>query len=122
MTNVKIYTAATWESVTNLLGSFTTPLLLNTKIVNNDSTTIKIKHICISIKNLIFNDDILGADKNELIKPNSHFEFNLDIRHILTQYSKSKKFTVKITLENGENFESNKITVDELNNAKSRYS
>lgn len=122
MTNVKIYTAATWESVTNLLGSFTTPLLLNTKIVNNDTTTIRITHICISIKNLIFNDDILGANKNELIKPNSQFEFNLDVKHILTKYSKSKKFTVKITLENGEIFESNKITVDELNDAKLRYS
>ncbi len=122
MTNVKVYTAATWESVTNLLGSFSTPLLLNTKIVNNENTSIKIKHICISIKNFIFNIEILGADKNELIKPKSQFEFNLDVKHILTKYSQSKKFTVKIKLDNGEVFESEKITVEMLNNAKLRFS
>jgi len=121
MKNVQIYTAASWESVTNLLGSFSSPLLLNTKIVNNNTTPIKIKHICISIKNFIFNDEILGANKDELINPNLHFEFNLDVNHILTYYSQNKKFTVKITFENGEVLESNKISVKMLNNAKLKY-
>ncbi len=41
MTNIKIYTVVTWESVTNLSGSFMTPLL-NTKIVNNIRKMVKL--------------------------------------------------------------------------------
>lgn len=122
MKDVKISTAATWESITNLFGSFTTPLLLNIKIVNDDNSAIKVKNICISIKNFFGSIDILSGNKNELINPNSYFEYKIDVKYILEKYSASKKFTVKVTFDNNEVFESNKITVNMLTDAKLRYS
>ena len=121
MENVTLLTAAKWELVTSILGSYTTPLLLNITVVNNRSSDIKIKRISTSIKNLIWSTEFLGENKDEIVKARSKFEFNLDLRNILNKYSETKEFTVKIKFENGETLESNTLTVKMLAEQQSKY-
>ncbi len=50
MSKIEIKTFATWESITNILGKQTTPLLLQVDIENKTNEVLKIDSICISIK------------------------------------------------------------------------
>jgi hypothetical protein len=124
MKKIDIRTYATWISETNIFGTHTTPLLLQVEIHNNTSKDVIIRGICISAKSnfLLFNTskDILRQDKNYIVNAKSKFSFQFDIRHILTQYSADKKFTVKIFSDIG-NYESDKLTVNMLNKVKSAY-
>lgn len=118
MNKISINTFAQWTEDTTIVGVITYPLQLLVEVTNNTMENFYIKKICISVKNLILSEDALEQNKTYKILPNSKFEFTLDIRHILNSYKSNKKFTVKITSNDNEVFESEQISVDILNKCK----
>lgn len=104
MSKIEIKTFATWESITNILGKQTTPLLLQVDIENKTNEVFKIDSICISIKHnyILFStsEDILKQTKPYSINPKTTFSFKLDVRHLLSKYSTDKKFKVKVESNN----------------------
>lgn len=125
MKDIKIETFATWEMQTGIFGTSTTPLILQIDIKNNTNTRFDITGICISVKtNFVLFDtseDILRANKKEMVSPNSKFSFKIDIRHIQSKYPTDKKFTVKI-FGKDKNYESDKLSIDKLKALKASYS
>ena len=104
MSKIEIKTFATWESITNILGKQTTPLLLQVDIENKTNEVFKIDSICISIKHnyILFStsEDILKQTKPYSINPKTKISFKLDVRHLLSKYSTDKKFKVKVESNN----------------------
>lgn len=117
MNKIVINTFATWESLTTVFGTKTTPLLLQIEVENKTNQKIIVDSICISIKNnYVFfktSNDILKQTKNYTINPKSTFSFKLDVRHLLSKYSTDKKFKVKVT-SNNEIFESDVVHLGAL--------
>ncbi len=124
MKDIRINTYSTWERSTSIFGVHTTPLLLLVEIKNNTNTNFEITGICISTKNNYFffetSTDILHTNSNQIVKPHSKFEFKIDVRHIIENYSSTKNFTVKVISDN-ESYESLKISVSDLQNIQSIY-
>jgi uncharacterized protein YqfB (UPF0267 family) len=122
MCNIKIKTAASWEEYINVFGRFETPLNLNVCIKNDNIFPIHLTQICISIKKISHlnteEEDILGADKNITINANSDFSFEIDVAHILNDYSETQNFTVKININDNHPHESKILNVRMLNDAK----
>jgi len=117
MNELEIKTFATWETSVGLLGSFKTPLVLLVEVHNKTSRDISIDSICISIKTnyLLFStsSDELKQSKTYIIRANSKFKFELNVRHLLERYSTNKKFKVKIT-SNNKVFESDMVSIGAL--------
>lgn len=117
MSKIEIKTFATWESLTNILGKQTTPLLLQVDVENKTNGVFIISSICISIKHnyILFktSEDVLKQTKSYSINPKSTFSFKLDVRHLLSKYSTDKKFKVKIE-SNNEVYESDIVYLGAL--------
>jgi len=113
MNKIEIKTFATWESLTNLLGKKTTPLLLQVDIENKNDEIFIIDSICISIKHADSFTDVLKQTKSYSINPKSTFSFKLDVRHLLNNYSTDEKFKVKVE-SNNEIFESDIVHLGAL--------
>jgi len=122
MCSTYVNTAASWEEYINILGHYETPLLLNIQIINRNNFPINITQICISIKKkYLFKtkvEDILGANKNITINANSNDSLEIDVAHILNNYSQTQNFTVKININNNHPHESNVLNVKMLNDAQ----
>lgn len=63
-------------------------------------------------------EDILGANKNITINANSNDSLEIDVAHILNNYSQTQNFTVKININNNHPHESNVLNVKMLNDAQ----
>ena len=117
MNKIEIKTFTTWESLTNILGKQTSPLLLQIDIENKTNNIFKIDSICVSIKHnyILFktSEDILKQTKSYSINPKSSFSFKFDVRHLLSKYSTDKKFKVKVE-SNSEIFESDIVHLGAL--------
>ena len=113
MSKIEIKTFATWESLTNILGKQTTPLLLQVDIDNKTDEIFIIESICISIKHDNTFEDVLKQTKLYSIKPKTIFSFKLVVRHLLNNYSADEKFKVKVE-SNNEIFESDIVYLGAL--------
>ena len=113
MCKIEIKTFATWESLTNLSGKQTTPLLLQVDIDNKTDEVFIIDSICISIKHDNTSEDVLKQTKQYSINPKKTFSFKLDVRHLLNNYSTDEKFKVKVD-SNNEIFESDIVHLGAL--------
>ena len=122
MEKISVKTFATWEAGFNIFGAFTTPLILRVVLYNNTNTPVTINGICISIKNFIFSsEDVLGSSNIYTVPAAKKFEFEFDIRHIQQSYRANKKFTVKVFDNNGNTYESDRLTINLLQNIKTAY-
>lgn len=115
--NPKFLLCGTSESITNILGTKTTPLVLQVDIDNKTNQVFRIDSICISIKHNYFlfstSKDVLKQSKQYSINPKSTFSFKLDVRQLLNKYSTDKKFKVKIE-SNNEVYESDIVHLGAL--------
>jgi hypothetical protein len=125
MKDIKIETFATWELQIGIFGASTTPLILQIDVKNNTNVKFDITGICVSMKKDFFlfgkSEDILYANKNEAVSPHSKFTFKIDIRHLQSQYSTNKKFTIKVFGKN-KNYESDELSIKILEEIKGSYS
>lgn len=113
MNKIEIKTFATWESLTDVLGKQTTPLLLQIDIENNTNEIFIIDSICISIKHSDSFTDVLKQTKSYLINPKNTFSFKLDVKHLFNNYSIDEKFKIKV-VSNNEIFESDIVYLGTL--------
>jgi hypothetical protein len=124
MKDIKIETFATWELQTGIFGTSSTPLILQIDVKNNTNTKFNITGICVSLKRdfILFgtSKDILYANKNENVAPNSKFTFKIDIYHLQSNYSADKKFTIKVFGKN-KNYESEELSINHLQKLKASY-
>lgn len=125
MNEIEVLTFSTWEQGVSIFGVHTTPVKLLVRVLNKTRNEFRITDMCVSTKNnyLFFetSTDILHTTKTYIVKPLSNFEFEIDVRHIIQNYSSSKKFTIKVTGNLGI-YESEKISVNDIQNIKSIYS
>lgn len=122
MTKISVLTFATWEEIVYPFVRKQFPLNLEIHLKNNTRDTIIITNMCVSMKNKFwFDKEILPYNKNISVLPNNPFIIPTDIYKIANEYDHNKRFTIKITDSNGETYESNIMSIQQLKNIKNMY-
>ncbi len=125
MKDIVIQTFSKWSQSVSIFGSHTTPVHLLVRVLNNKNKKFIIRSVCVSTKTdywlFEISNDILHNTRTFIVNSNSNFDYEIDVRHIIENYSRNKKFTIKITGDTGT-YESEKMTVSDIQNIKSMYS
>lgn len=116
---IRIQTFKQWTRSYSLVGVSDTPIKLLVKIIDDRNQNFVLNDICISVKRnfILFKTlrrDILKQKINKKATNKINNEYSLDLRNIALNYNEFTYFTVKV-LVNGKSFESEPLTLSELN-------
>jgi len=115
MSEISIYTFKTWEEITNIFGTYNSPVYLKIDIKNETNGTLHINKICVSVKTLFWGKDILPSPGRYTIPPRGTQVIQFDIQELLRNYKPSKRFTIKVDIqETNKSYESDVLRMNQF--------
>lgn len=113
MPEISIRTFAIVTEIINpFLGSSIEPIYMQIEIQNISQRVLHINKVCVSVKTFFWGSDIIPSAIRYTINPGDTQAINFDVQYLIRNYSRNKKFTIKVYVEeSGKSYESEVLLV-----------